>query len=775
MMIGQTISHYKIIEKLGEGGMGKVYLAEDLQLKRKVALKFLPHELIRDAETRTRFIYEAQAASALDHPNIATIFEINEREEDPFIAMAYYPGGTLSDKIKQKELTIEQTIKITICIAEGLQKAHDKNIVHRDIKPANILFSENGEAKIIDFGLAKLLGQSVLSRTGTTVGTIAYMSPEQAMGKKIDQRTDIWALGVILYEMLAGEHPFKGDYEQALMYSIVNEEPEFISKIRTDVPLEVEKIIEQALSKNPQKRFQSMHELWQALEQAAANIQLGKSKTASVYRLGRRQRKFVLRSLPVVFVLLTILVYFALLKDLFASPVSIVLLPLENISRDAEQEWFTEGMTDALITDLARINNLRIISRSSAMKYKGSKKSAAEIAAELGVSYVIEGSVVKAEDLVKISVRLIDAASDEYAWAQEYERDFKDIFSLQGEVAQAIARQIQVNLTPGEKTYLSEKRQVNPEAHEAYLKGNFYLYKLTRRDIETALQYFELAAKLDPGYALAHAGIALAKTVPAQMGYMSMREAYGNAKPAIEKTMELDDSLPEVHYMRGVFAAWYEWNWDLALSSFEKTIRLNPNMATARAYYSHLLFTLKRPEEGLEQITRALKLDPFNQLFCGLYAMDLNYLHRYEEAIEGLKQTLENSPQDPIALSTLRTTYHQKKMYPEAIDIWRRSYAAGNDQVSLEALNHGYQEGGYALALRRVAESKIRQSQEKYVSPWQIATLYTRAGMPDEALDWLEKALEVRDPNMPYLSVDPIFDYMRADPRFQILLNKVGL
>ena len=774
-MIGKTISHYKIIEILGEGGMGKVYLAEDMQLKRKVALKFLPHELIRDKETRTRFVNEAQAASSLDHPSIATIYEINENEEDPFIAMAYYNGGSLLEKIKQKDMSIEQVLKIARCIAEGLQKAHDKNIIHRDIKPANIIFSEDGEPKIIDFGLAKLLGQSVLTHTGTTAGTMAYMSPEQAMGQKIDHRTDIWALGVVLYEMLTGEHPFKAEYEQAMMYAIVNDDPEFVSKICPDVPIEVEKIIDKALNKKPEKRFQSMHEMWEALNHSIADMETGKSKTVSAFRLGRKQRKYVIRIAPIAFVLLSVFIYFLLLKDLFASPVSLALLPLENISQDTEKDWFTEGMTDALITDLARINNLRIISRSSAMKYKGSQKSAAEIASELGVSYIIEGSVVKIGELVKITVRLIDAGSDKYMWAQGYERNFEDILSLQGEVAQAIARQIEVNLTPGEEILLNEKRKVNPEAYEAYLKGNFYLYKLTRQALETALQYFELAAELDPSYPLAYTGIALTKCVPAQMGYIPMAEAYASAQPALAKAMELDKSLPEVFYVKGVFAAWYEWNWDLAVSSLKTAIRLNPNMAEARAYYSHVLFTLNRQEEALAQIKRALELDPFNPLYRWLYGMDLNYLHHYDEAVLELCQTLESSPEDPGTLSTLRTTYHMKGMYEEAIEIWRRSYTTSNDLQSLAALDSGYAEGGYHMALRRVAESKIRQSESNYVPPWQIATLYTRANMPEEALVWFKKALEARDPNMPYLNIDPIFDYMREDPRFKNLVSKVGL
>ena len=541
------------------------------------------------------------------------------------------------------------------------------------------------------------------------------------------------------------------------------------------MPLEVEKIIDKALNKNADKRFQSMQEMKEALDLAINEIQSGQSKTASVFRLGRKQRKLAVRVVPVTILLLVVVSYFAFFKDVVASPVSIALLPLENISHDIEQEWFTEGMTDVLITDLARINNLRIISRSSAMKYKGTEKSTAEIANELGVSYIIEGSVLKDEDLVKINIRLLDAASDEYLWAQGYERDFKDILALQGDVARAIARQIEVNLTTSEETYLSQKETVNTDAMEAYLRGNFYLYKLTPEAIETALKYFERSAELDPEYPLAYVGIALARCVPAQMGYQPQEECFTAAKSAIARALQLNANLAEVQYMQGVIAAWYEWDWDMALFSLERAISLNPNMAEARAYYSHVLFTLNRPQEAWKEIKRALELDPFNPLFRSLYAMDLNYMHKYDEAIKEMRETLETSPQEPIALTTLRTTYHQKKMYEEAIDIWRRSFIAQKDPQSLAALDSGYAEGGYSRALQLVAESKIKQSKSKYIPPWQIGTLYTRAGMPEEALDWLEKALEEHDPNSPYLNVDPIFDDMRDHPRFKALLRQIGL
>jgi TolB-like protein len=559
------------------------------------------------------------------------------------------------------------------------------------------------------------------------------------------------------------------------MYAIVNEEHEYITKIRRDIPVSLEKIVDKALQKNTDKRYQSMDEFCQALTEVLDELHSGKSATASALRIGRKQRKIAIRFTPILLIILVITAYFTFFKDVLSTPVSLLLLPLDNISSDAEQEWFAEGMTDALITDLARISGLRIISRSSAMKYKNTDKSAAEIAAQLGVSYIIEGSVVRMDDLVKINIRLLDAVSDEYLWANAYERNFKDILTLQGDVASAIAKQVTVKLTPGEESYFTHKKDINPAAHEAYLKGNFYLYKLTMQGMNTSLKYFKLASEIDPDYALPYVGIALANCLPAQMHFTSMQEAYENAKPAMARALELDDSLPEVHYMRAVFATWYEWDWDLAEFSFENAIRLNSNMAEARAYYSHFLFIHNRREEAWQQIMRAMELDPFNPLFRGLYAMGLNYMHKYDEAIMEMREVLKNSPQDPIALSTLRTVYHQKKMYKEAIDIWRQSFKARNDAESLAALDSGYAEGGYAQALRLVAESKIRQSRNKYISPLPIATLYTRAGMPDEALDWIEKSLEAHDPDIPYLNVDPIYDYMREKPRFKKIIARIGL
>jgi TolB-like protein/lipoprotein NlpI len=576
--------------------------------------------------------------------------------------------------------------------------------------------------------------------------------------------------------MLSGEKPFKGDLDQAVMYSIVCKDPEFITKVRSDVPVKMEQILDKALEKEPDKRFQTIEEMLEELKKAVEELKEDQPRKQSLFRLGRKQRTTVYQTLIVVLVVIFVLTIY-LWRSQFAEakPISIALLPLESITPDTEQEWFTDGITDALITNLARISGLRVISRFSIMEYKGTDKTLSDIARELDISYLIEGSVVRMGEQIKIATRLIDAASNDYLWAQDYQRDFKDILFLQGEVAKAIAGQIQVKLSPYEQNLLSSKREVNPKAYDAYLKGNFYWFKLTPEALETSLKYYELALELDPEYALGYAGIVLVLGGRAQFGYESWQVIRSEAKSAAAKALALDSTLAEVHYMMGVNNTWGEWNWEQAVISFEKAIKINPNLAEARAFYSHLLFFLNRPEDGMKQIERALELDPFNTTFQVVYAWDLMYIKRYDDAIKTLEKIRQIAPHDPYALNTLKSAYHLKQMFQEALDVWRLSYEVRKDQEALEALNRGYDEGGYSVALQKVAETMIERSKSKYVPSWNIATLYTRASMKNEAFEWFEKAYEEHHRNMPYLNVDPIFDNMRDDPRFKNLIKRMGL
>lgn len=775
-MIGSTVSHYRILEKLGGGGMGVVYKAEDTRLKRTVALKFLPPAFSFDKEAKQRFINEAQSASSLDHNNICTIHEIGETEDGQlFICMNYYEGETLKDKIKRGPVKLDEAVDIITQTANGLEKAHEKGIIHRDIKPANILITNDGVVKLLDFGLAKLSGQSVMTKIGTTVGTIAYMSPEQTKGEEVDQRSDIWSLGVVFYEMLTGELPFKGDYDQAIIYSIINEEPELINKKRKDIPIKIENVCIKALNKIPQKRYNNISELIEELKNSSEAMTISRGNFLPYRRFSYRKRPFIY-SLSIIFIVLIGLTLYLLFRNNAAvKQVSVALLPLKNISSESNQDWFTDGMTEALITDLAKISSLRVISRSSVMKFKSTDQTSSQIARALNVSYLIEGSVLRIFNKIKISIRLIDAEKNDYLWAQDYNRNFNDVISLQSEVAKSIAEQIKVKITPYEQDLLTVQHKVNPEAYEAFLKGNFYWYKFDRQSLETALKYYYLSAKIDTQYALAYAGIAQVWVARAQNGYESFQTAYGKGKIAALKALQLDSTLAEVHYMLGNIKAWGDWDWIDAEREFKKSIQFNPNLAEARAFYSHLLYVTKRWEEGTKQIKLAMELDPFNNFYKGFYAMGLMYAHRYDDVIDMLEKLRKTDPGGPLTLSTLKSAYHQKGMYKKAIEIWEAAYEMNNDNEAIKTLKNSYAKGGYSFALKSLAELMIKRSKTKYVTPWQIATLFTRAGMKTEAINWLEKALKAHDPNMPYINVDPIFDYLRNEPGFKAMIKKIGL
>jgi serine/threonine-protein kinase len=558
--IGQNLSHYQILEKLGEGGMGVVYKAQDTSLNRLVALKFLPANLTEDISTRKRFIVEAQAASALDHPNICNIHEINETDDGQlYICMAYYDGESLRQKIKKAPLTFEESLDIFFHIAQGLKAAHEEKIVHRDIKPGNIIITDKGEVKIVDFGLAKLAGEK-LTESISTKGTIAYMAPEVIRNLPEDHRVDLWSLGVVLYEMLTGHLPFKGEYPEPMMYSIVNEDPKLLSEYLNNVPELLQNIIDKLLKKNPDERYQNLSDLLVDLTSFVKEDDSVMMKTKpAIVKLFLRKKAYLYGSIAILVTILLLIFGKPYLFPERSDGNTIAVLPLESITQDSEQEWFTDGMTDALITELAQISGLRVISRSSSMQYKGINKAPPQIAIELGVKYLVDGSVVKMDDLIKVSVRLIDAYEDEYIWAKEYEREFIKILGLQGEIAQTIASQIKVKLTPQEETRLDITRSVNPETYELYMKGMYHLNKRTPAGLEKGMAYLNQAVEKDPTEPLAHAGLSLGYSIMAHTP-KPIPDASRLSKEAALIALELDDNLAEAHLALAMVRIYGEWD-----------------------------------------------------------------------------------------------------------------------------------------------------------------------------------------------------------------------
>jgi eukaryotic-like serine/threonine-protein kinase len=775
-MIGKTISHYRILEKIGQGGMGVIYLAEDTRLRRTVALKFLPPHLLGSDAEKARFIHEARAAAALDHPNICTIHEIDEADGTTFIAMTYVEGESLKKKIEARPLALPDAVRYAIQIGNGLKEAHNNDVVHRDVKSANVVISAKNHAVVMDFGLAKLRGQTRLTREGTTVGTVAYMSPEQARGEDVDRRSDIWSLGVVLYEMLTGRLPFRGEHEAAVVYAIMNENSEPVTALRSDIPMDLERIVNKATAKNPQERYQSVDDMLVDLKAVQKGLRPAAAAQSHTHSKRRSVFGYAAVAVAVAAVAFALYLWIGNRRDDSGLPgrTAVAVLPLDNLSNDPEQEYFADGMTEALITQLAQISALKVISRTSVMQYKNTARSLKEIAHELGVGTIVEGSVLLADDRVRITAQLIDAATDEHLWATSYDRDMTDVLAIHSEVARAVAEAVRAELTSQEAIRLERKQTVDPAAYELYLRGRYFWNRRNQADIERSIDYFQRAIEIDPGYAEAYAATAAAYMVLTTHGSIRSRETYPLAREYARKALDLDPGLAAAHAALGGIAAEYDWQWDEAEARYKRAIALNPNDATAHQWYAEYLHMMGRWDEALAEIRIAQSLDPLSLIIGTVRTTIVYNTMGLEEARPIINDILERDPTFQFAWAMLSTACISDGLYDEGVESFLTYLELfGVRQENIDTLRVAYNRHGFeAFCQAQIDMLRIR-SRTDYVPPQLFATAFSYLNEPDSMFHYMEFCY--RERSLSLIKAWPPYYRYRSDPRYTALLRRMNL
>jgi serine/threonine-protein kinase len=787
-IVGQRLGHYRIAEKIGAGGMGQVYRAQDEHLDREVAIKVLRPGTLADEHARKRFRKEALALSKLNHPNVATIHDFDRQRGLDFLVLEYIPGITLSAKVAGRPLPEKEVVNLGIQLAEGLSAAHERGVVHRDLKPGNLRLTDDRRLKILDFGLAKLRPPATpiattesLTETRTIVGTLPYMAPEQLLGGEIDARTDIHAAGSVLYEMAAGKNPFAEVERSQLIGAILHRAPQPLSSRNRKMCPELERIIGKCLEKEPENRYQSAKELVIDLRRLSAPSAMEAAILARPLLIWRR--------LPTIAVLGTIILaaIFGLIfsgrraRMLATRPLtkvqSLAVLPFENLSGDPGQEYFTEGMAEALITNLSQISALRVISRTSAMRYKDTKKTLPEIARELDLDAVVTGSVQRSGERVRITAQLIHARTDTDLWAGSYDRKMQDVLELESSVARTIADEIQVKLTPQEKARLIRARQVNPEAYEAYLRGRYEWNKRTAEGLRRGADLFQQALAKDPGYAAAYAGLADSYfSLAYSADVLRPREGVPKAKAAAVKALEIDESLAEAHATLGAIKLFYDWDWKAAEQELKRAIALNPGYATAHHWYGLCLGWTGRVPEARAELQRAHQLDPLSSIISTNLAWTFSLTHDYDRAIEQLRQTLEVDPNFWLAYWDLGGYKLALGRYSEAVsDLQKAVEFSRGSTGALGMLGYAYGVTGDRAKAQQVLQKLKKMAQSRYVSPADLAVVEFGLGNKDQGFARLEEAYQDHSGFLATLRTEPLLDRWRSDPRFVDLLHRVKL
>lgn len=759
-MIGKTLGRYRIVEKVGEGGMGVVYRARDERLQRDVALKVLPSQRVSDPDARSRFHRESLALARLSHPNVAAVHDFDTHEGVDFLVMEYIPGTTLTERVTAGPLPENDIVRLAQQAAEGLQAAHERGIVHRDLKPGNLRITPEGQLKILDFGLAKLLAPTAkedrvqtLTQAGGITGTIPYMAPEQLRGEPLDARADLYALGTVLYEMATGVRPFTDHAIPRLIDDVLHRSPPSPRRLNPHLSLELEQVVLRCLQKAPGDRYQSASDLLADLNRlcaGAATVVL--AETADVTH-GPSQAP---TSAPVGRIMLAV-------------------LPFTGVGGKPEQECFSDGLTWEMIAEMGSLGSERlgVIAQKSAMKYKETDKGVDQIGRELGVDYVLEGSVRRAGRRLRITATLVLVRDQTQLWAKSYDRNHRDILRVQSEIAQAIAAEIKIKIGPNAQARWSGPRTVNPEVHEACLLGRWHFEKYSFHGFPKAREYFELAIAKDPNYAPAYAWLCFAYGGAGYWGYLPPMAVLAKANEAARKAVELDGNLAEAHLALAGMRYFGEWNWPAAEQSFRRALELNPSLSEARHSYSFCLATLGRPEEAHAEIRRAVECDPLNLVGWAICGWQLTAAHRYDEAIAQLDRALDMDPNFFPARQMLWRVCRHKNLHQRAFEEAKKTYLLLEDPEVVQALEQGWAESGYRGAMRRTAELLATRSQQHYVQPTAIARLWADAGETRLALDWLDRAFEARDGWLVHLR-DPDWDGLHSESRFQNLLQRVN-
>jgi serine/threonine protein kinase/Flp pilus assembly protein TadD len=798
---GTRLGRYEIRSPIGKGGMGEVYLAQDTQLERTVALKLLPPDVAQDQQRMNRFVREAKATAALSHPNIAHIYEIGEADAVTFIAMEYVEGRTLRQYMKSAHIPLDEALDIALQVASALGEAHAAGIIHRDIKPENIMLRPDGYVKLLDFGLAKLVEKHpqephtldeattllIQTNPGMLMGTVTYMSPEQARALEVDARTDIWSLGVVLYEMVAGQVPFPGQTTTDMLVSILEHRPRALSKAMPEIPIDLDRIITKAMAKRRESRYRSAMDFVAAIKSLRQEMEF-KAKLARSLNLDARATEAITQY-DTKAMLPSGQELSAASKNTGRTSVSqrrrrprrkaidsLAILPLGNDSGEHDMEYLSDGITESIINNLSQLPKLRVMARATVFRYKGREVDPLQVGQELNVRAVLTGTVFHLNENLLIRTELVDTTDGSRLWGEQYNRQMTDIFAIQEEIAREISEKLRFKLTGEEQQQLAKRHTDNPEAYRLYLKGRYNWNKRTPEGFKLGIEYFKEAIDLDSGYALAYAGLADSYNMLGNYSELPPRDAFPRAKTAAIKALRIDETLAEARASLAYVMNGYDWDWKGAGEEFKRAIELKPNYATAHYWYATVhLAALGRLDEAISEMTEAKELDPLSLIINTNLGWIYYFARRYDDAVEQIHKALRIDENFNVAYFKLGQVYERQGRYEEAIAQYRRAMQLSSNLWIMPGLAHALAMMGRRDEALRVLDELKAMSRERYVSPYFIAEVYRGLGEIDLTFEWLNKAYDDRSDWLVWLGVEPSLDGLRSDPRFTDLMRRVGL